>query len=249
MTAVTAPLIPALILLVLLPASLPVSAQRTTVHNDQQWFQYYTQTRTGERTMLYADAGLRSIDGFSRWSQHLLRAGFGFSLGGAWQAVSGVAFFGFFDQGARSRDEWRVYQELNRTDRPGRWTLQNRFRTEARFFRNRPDGPLGAGESFNFRFRYRLQALAPLADISATRQRRVLLSLADEVFINAGRNIVYNTFDNNRLVIGPVVQWGPDLQVGLLYNHQYGHRNRPETYEDSDILWLTVTQRFAFHRE
>jgi hypothetical protein len=69
------------------------------------------------------------------------------------------------------------------------------------------------------------------------------------VFINAGRNIVYNTFDNNRLVIGPVVQWGPDLQVGLLYNHQYGHRNRPETYEDSDILWLTVTQRFAFHRE
>ena len=224
-------------------------AQRTVIHNNQQWFQYYTQTKTGDRTMVYVDAGVRSVDGFSRWSQHLARAGFGYVLRGPWQGVTGIAFFGFFDQGIRARDEWRVYQEANRTDRPGRWTLQNRLRVEARFFRNRPDGPMGAGSSFNFRFRYRLQGMTRIAELSSARERRVMLSLADEVFINAGRSIVYNTFDNNRLVMGPVLQWNPDLQVGLLYNHQFGHRNRPETYEDSDILWLTVTHRFGFNRD
>lgn len=238
-----------LVLLPLLLICVAASAQRTTAHNDQQWFQYYTQTRTGERTMLYADAGLRSIDGFSRWSQHLIRAGFGYNLGGSWQAVTGVAFFGFFDQGARARDEWRVYQEVNRSDRPGRWTLQNRLRVEGRFFRNRPDGPLGEGSSFNLRFRYRLQGMTRIAELSSVHERRVMFSIADEVFINAGRSIVYNTFDNNRLVLGPVLQWNPDLQVGLLYNHQYGQRNRPETYEDSDIVWLTVTHRFGFNRD
>ena len=233
---------------ILCPAA-DAEAQRTTLHNNQQWFQYYTQTRTGERTMVYADAGARAVDGFSRWSQLLVRAGFGYSLGGSWQAVSGLAFFGFFDKGIWARDEWRLYQEVNRSDRFGRWSLQNRFRVEARSFRNRPDGPQGPGSSFNFRLRYRLQAQVPLTEVSAKHNRRLLLSLADEVFINAGRNIVYNTFDNNRLVVGPVLQWGPDLQVGLLYNHQFGHRSLPGLYEDSDILWLTVTQRFGFQRQ
>lgn len=230
----------------MLPPCLPLHAQRTVIRNDQQWFQYYTQTRTGDRTMLYADAGVRTIDGFSRWSQHLIRAGFGYILGGPWQAVTGLAFFGFFEKGSRARDEWRIYQELNRTDRTGEWTLQNRLRAEARFFRNRADGPLGAGSSFNFRFRYRLQASVPLAPLPGGGQRRLLASMANEVFINAGSSIVYNTFDNNRLVLGPVIQWSPDLQVGLLYNHQFGRRNRPETYEDSDIFWMTVTHRFGF---
>ena len=221
-------------------------AQRTTLHNNQQWFQFYTQTRTGDRTMVYADVGARTVDGFSRWSQQLARAGFGYQLGGSWQAVSGLAYFGFYDKGGKTRDEWRLYQEVNRSDRAGRWSLQNRFRIEARSFRNRPEGPLGSGSSFNFRFRYRLQAQLPVVEVSETHNRRLLLSLADEVFINAGRSIVYNTFDNNRLVVGPVLQWGADFQVGLLYNHQFGHRNLPGTYEESDIVWLTVNQRFGF---
>ena len=221
-------------------------AQRKTFRNDQQWFQYYTQTRTGPKTMLYADAGVRSVDGFSRWSQHLVRAGLGYMVGEKWQGVTGAARFGFFEEGRRARNEWRLYQEANRNDRLGRWSLQNRLRVEARFFKNRSDGPLGAGSSFNLRFRYRLQGLLPVADLSTSHGRRMMLSLADEVFVNAGSGIVYNRFDNNRLVLGPVLQWNRDLHVGLLYNRQTGQRNRPDTWESSDVLWLTVTHRLGF---
>ena len=224
-------------------------AQRTTLRNDQQWLQYYTQTRTGPKTMLYADAGVRTLNGLSRWSQHLVRAGFGYMMGEGWQGVTGAARFGFFDEGRRARDEWRLYQEANRNDRLGRWSLQNRFRIEARFFKNRPDGPLGAGSSFNFRFRYRLQGLLPVAELSTSHGRRLMLSLADEVFVNAGSVIEHNRFDNNRLVLGPVLQWNRDLHVGLLYNRQTGQRNRPDTWESSDVLWLTVTHRLGFPGE
>ena len=75
-----------------------------------------------------------------------------------------------------------------------------------------------------------------------------LLTFGDEVFINAGREIVYNFFDNNRLMLGPSVQFGKDFSIGLLFNHQFGQRNRPATVESSEILWLTVNQRFGKHR-
>lgn len=224
-------------------------AQRITLHNNQQWMQYYTQTALGKDLVLYADGGIRRIDEFSSWSQHLLRAGIGYPLTGNIQGVTGLALFRFFQEDVKSRKEFRVWQEFNHPQHVGRTWLQQRLRIEARYFRNLPGSLFSDEKNFNIRFRYRLQTQTPVLPLSKKHpERMLLLTFGDEVFINAGKEIVHNFFDNNRLLIGPSLQFSKDLSIGVLYNHQFGQRNRPATVESSEILWLTVNQRFGKHR-
>ena len=234
---------------ILLIIASPSFAQRTTLNNNQQWMQYYTQTALGGGLVLYADAGVRRIDEFSSWSQHLLRAGMGYPLSGKLQGVTGLALFRFFQDDIHSRTEFRVWQEFNQPQHIGQILLQQRLRFEARYFRNQPGGLFSDEKNFNIRLRYRLQTQTPVLPLSKKHpERMLLLTFGDEVFINAGREIVYNFFDNNRLMFGPSVQFGKDFSIGLLFNHQFGQRNRPATVESSEILWLTVNQRFGKHR-
>ncbi len=68
------------------------------------------------------------------------------------------------------------------------WELTNRLWTEFRFFEQPTNG-------FNFgntRFRYKLEAQYDVNE-------NIKLKGYNEILINAGKNIVYNTFDQNRI--------------------------------------------------
>ena len=68
-----------------------------------------------------------------------------------------------------------------------------------------------------------------------------MLTVADELFVNTGKEIIHNTLDNNRLIVGPALRINPRLMVAMLYNHQYGHRSRRNTAESAEICWMTLT--------
>jgi Protein of unknown function (DUF2490) len=215
---------------------------RTVSHASQQWMQVYTQTEINEKNAIWIDAGMRQTHNGQWPSQRLIRVGLAYALPIQMQGVTGIARFSFQQQGKTNKLEWRIWQEINRNHKFSFGNLQQRLRAEARFFEIMPNGGNAEGHSFNMRFRYRLQATVPVTRIGqqAGKSPMLLLSAADEFFLNTGREIIHNTLDNNRLVIGPALKLNPALTIAMLYNHQYGHRSNRNTAESAEICWLTI---------
>ncbi len=68
------------------------------------------------------------------------------------------------------------------------------------------------------------------------------MNIGDEIFINAGKEIIYNRFDNNRILVGSTFQINKNLNLSFIYNYQLGQRNNKAAYEHSDIFWLGINQ-------
>jgi hypothetical protein len=227
----------------MLGGSLALSAQkRSIVHTSQQWVQFYTQTEVSEKMSLLLDVGMRQTHNGMWPTQRLIRAGVAFGLPMKLRGATALARLISLDEGHTSRLEWRLSQDLARTDviRGIQW--QHRLRLEARFLHARVSSGNEWQDHFNMRYRYRLQAMLPLVTFGDRKNDppRLLLSVANEMFVNSGKEIIHNTFDNNRFVIGPVVRLNPTLSFAMLYNHQFGHRSQRNTAESSEICWLTV---------
>lgn len=222
-----------------------VSAQKNVTHNNQQWLQYYSHVNFSDKWTLYSDASLRRINNFNQWSQMTLRAGIGYRMTEKLNIATGFAYFNFFTNNHWSRIEYRSYQEVNTQQKIGKLKLQHRFRYELRYFRKVENSNITSTSNFNHRFRYRLFCSYPLVDISSKHSGRlILLNFGDEIFINAGKQIIYNMLDNNRLLLGTTIQINKTFQISMTYAYQFGQRNSPETYEHSDIIWLGITQKF-----
>jgi len=107
------------------------------------------------------------------------------------------------------------------------------------------DGKIKGPGTFNFRFRYSLMAGIPLFKLSETdRDKKVLLNLGDEVFFNAGKGIVFNVFDQNRLLISPTVQFSKNFAVSVTYNSQFAATTTAAVYNQNNIVWLQIRQKF-----
>lgn len=232
------------ILLFLLVCNQYGFAQKIITNNNQQWFQYYNEAQVSKNIFINTDGGIRFRDGFSQLSTVLLRTGVGYKIYEDIRGSSGIALFTTLSKGSFSRIEIRPYQDfLIQKDYP-KFSMRNRFRVEARYFRNLEVDSGAATENFNFRFRYSLNFQIPLITLSKTHlDRKLLLNIGDEIFINAGKQIVNNVFDNNRLILGLTYQENPNLKINLLYNYQFGQRSQPSTFEQSQIVWITVTHR------
>jgi len=222
-------------------------AQKTVLHTNYQWVQYFNQFRFSKNVTLFSDVSFRTIDTFSELSQVTLRAGLGYPLTSSLSAVTGFACFTTYGKNSQlGRIEFRPYQDINLVQPLGRITILHRLRTEARYSRLITDGAIASNSSFNFRFRYRIFCSLPIANLSqANPARRLLLNIGDELFINAGKEITYNTFDNNRFILGSTIECNPNLSFTLNYMYQYGHRNAPELYESSDIFTFVIVHRVA----
>lgn len=225
-------------------------AQKTVLHTNYQWVQYFNQFRFSKNLTLFSDVSFRTIDTFSELSQITFRTGLGYPVTSSLSAVTGFACFTTYGANSQlGRIEFRPYQDVNLAQPLGRITVLHRVRAEARYFRSIADGAITSNSSFNFRFRYRIFCAIPIANLSETNPaRRLLLNIGDEIFINAGKEIKYNTFDNNRFILGSTIEYNPNLSFTLNYMYQYGHRNAAELYESSDIFTFVIVQRVALKK-
>jgi hypothetical protein len=87
------------------------------------------------------------------------------------------------------------------------FSLQNRYRVEARYFVNILDSGDIPKSNFNFRLRYKIIAAIQILNFKRNKVTKTLfLNIGDEILINAGKEIIYNMFDNNRLTAGLTYQ-------------------------------------------
>lgn len=214
---------------------------KKVTHNNQQWAQYYLLFKINQRFTILGDAGLRRKDVFTEWSQSLIRSGVSYSVAENYLTALGFACFFSYKDNKANRRELRPYQEFTASFKKTNFTIQHRLRIEERFFSGINENK-SASHNFNFRFRYRLYLTIPFSFIiRSDKPSRLLVNLGDELFVNAGKQVVYNTLDNNRLIFGPSYRINKQCLLSLFYVYQYGQRSAPDTYEQANIFWLTFT--------
>jgi hypothetical protein len=219
---------------------------KTIYQTNQKWIGYSNQWKLTQDFYLDSDLSYRLLNNNGEWTQITLRTGFRYSLSKELQGVSGIACFLLFKNNEIFRKEYRPFQDFISYRIFENFSLQNRYRVEARYFVNILDSGDIPKSNFNFRLRYKIIAAIPILNFKRNKVTKTLfLNIGDEILINAGKEIIYNMFDNNRLTAGLTYQFNPEANLTINYIYQYGQRNKPATYEESNIFTIGFNQKIG----
>jgi hypothetical protein len=220
-----------------------VFAQEKTIqYSDQQWFQYDANVHLSKKLSALFCTGYRVKELMREPVLYKTVGGLSYSLSKNLKTAAGIYYVGDYTSFHISKTEVRIFQELSLKNEFKKLFLNNRVKVEQRWFHY-----IEGGNTFNFRFRYRFMLGIP---VKKWNNSSWSVQIGDEVFFNAGKNIVYNTFDQNRVLIGTTFKLNSVLAFYLVYNRQFrssssisGH------YYREDVLWLGIKQNFLLHKK
>lgn len=139
----------------------------------------------------------------------------------------------------RPEQQFTYRQKLEKTKRLG---IIHRYRVEERFTQRTVKGEIVSGYIFNMRFRYRLAFEYTLAELGEKKYPLIIL-VNDEIFLQAGEGVVYNTFNQNRIYTGLSFKMPGGLTITAAYMDIFTQRASGNKYEH------THTFRFSFLHE
>jgi hypothetical protein len=178
-------------------------SQTTKEINEQTqfWWSINSTKRVTENWGIIADFHIRRNDFVEDPSFYFIRFGshfwltdkFALSVGYAhmWQAPA-------HDDWHTWTDENRIYEQLQYSTKIGSASVLNRLRTEQRWKEEIEGDALTGENSFSNRLRYLLSFSIPVSK----KPTVPLLVLSDEILVQFGKDIVANTFDQNRFFVG-----------------------------------------------
>jgi len=210
-----------LIPLLLLPVIGISQTTKQTRVMGQTWFGIYNQTRFSKRWGMWFDAQLytreKMVTGIF---QSEIRPGLTYYLNDTTRLTTGYTFqdnYPFDGHKKVSQPEHRIWHQIQWTARYKRIHTSQYFRLEERWIRKiANDSTLASGSMFAFRARYNFALGIPI--FAHGKQTPWSVSIGDEAFVNFGKQVVYNYFDQNRFFAGFTYRFTPlkTLQVGYL---------------------------------
>ena len=192
--------------LFILFSTVALAQTKHTESVQQVWLGYFNQTRFSDKFGFWTDLHLRTKDDFfEELSQAIVRLGLTYYLTDDAKVTAGYAFVNHFPSDNHenvSQPEHRPWQQLQWHTRYPKLRLMQWFRLEERWRRKvLNDDELAEGYNFNFRVRYNILSQFPL-NKKRFQPGTLSLVLSNEVFVNFGKQIVNNYFDQNRFFIG-----------------------------------------------
>ncbi len=220
------------------------STQREVHHRDQLWLGYFNQTRLTKKFGFWLDIHYRQTDHFiDRPFQFLVRPALTYYIKDNLRVNAGYAFANHFPAKGldTSRPEHRAWQQIWWNQKyPGLTTLQW-LRLEQRFNHKIANDVLEDGYNFNYRLRYNMAFFIPLKGKELVA-KTPFIAVMNEVFLNFGGKIVYNTFDQNRFFAGVGYQFTSHLNAQLGYMNVFQQEASGNKYMSSNVIRL-----FVFH--
>lgn len=187
----------------------------------QTWLGVYNQTRFSKRWGMWFDAQLYTREKMvTGVFQSEIRPGLTYYLNDTTRLTTGYTFqdnYPFDGHKHVSQPEHRMWHQVQWTARGRRMNTSQYFRLEERWIRKiANDSTLADGSMFVFRARYNFSMGIPI--FAHGRQTPWSVSISNEAFVNFGKNVVYNYFDQNRFFTGFTYRFAAQktLQVGYL---------------------------------
>ena len=214
------------------------SGQKKISHKDQLWVGYMTSARLSERYSLWNDVHI--VPG----SFAIARTGLTRTVFQGGSLTGGYAFL-FLPGGSGDqlkRREHRPWAQFQLALPAGvGWTMTQRIRYDARFKEDMSEGEPAS----QFRFNHRVRFLVTFRKDLTKWEREAstpYVAISNEVLLNFGKEITYNTFDQNRLSLSIGVQKEKtQYQLGIMNRFV---QTGPSTYTLNHTLVLWLTQKF-----
>jgi hypothetical protein len=207
---------------------------------EMTWLAYFNQTRFTKRSGLWFDGHMRLSD--SEIHTMIGRAGYIYYFSDNARFSTGYAYISQpGHNGAADAKEHRPWQQIQWFDKRSWFSMSQYIRLEQRFRK--------VGDSdydfLSHRVRLNFSMTIPLTK-KEVAPKTPFIFLSDELFVNAGKNIVYNYFDQNRLFIGVGYQFTPKLNAHLGYLNVFQQSALGNTFVNTDAFRLFVFHNLDF---
>lgn len=226
-----------------------IKVQKDVEVREQVWFAYFNQTRFTDRSGIWVDLQLRLNDFVDEKSVSISRLGYTYYVSDQFRLTAGYGHIIHYSPSNQQPDipEMRPWQQVQWFDKKESVSLAQYFRVEERFVSQVSNGQLTDASRFTWRFRYNFAISIPLKgkEMSA---KTPFVFLNDELHINAGKNIVNNYFDQNRLFVGFGYQFASNLNAHLGYLYVFQQLPIARQYIQIDAIRLFVFHNLDFRK-
>ncbi|MES2620625.1 MAG: DUF2490 domain-containing protein [Bacteroidota bacterium] len=127
-------------------------------------------------------------------------------------------------------------------------TIAHRFKIEERFIHKTEGDALAAGYTFSMRFRYQIGAELVLFT-TGKNNNPFKLRLSDEVMLQAGKDIIYNVFDQNRATAGFSYRPIEGLTFSASYMNVFRQRRAGNKFDHIHTLRLGIEHEIAIKQK
>ena len=224
-------------------------SQKQVAVQEQTWFGYINQSRFTERSGLWVDVHFRMTDQFIKEkAMAIARLAYIYYAGENLRVMGGYAYAPRYRIGVPRIPEHRPWQQIQWFEKKKGFHLSQAFRIEQRFRGQVVDGRLAEEYTFNWRFRYNFSVTVPLKgdDVQA---RSPFLLLADEVMVNAGKEVVNNYFDQNRILTAFGYQFTSNLNVHLGHLFIFQQEAEAGHYIRTHVIRIYMSHNLDFRNK
>lgn len=208
--------------------------------NGHAWVMYFGDHPLGSSKFeAHLEGQWRRAELGGTWQQLLLRPGLNYQLTRRVLLTAGYGFvetYRYGDYPARARfPEHRTFEQVQVIKRALGLDWQSRLRLEQRHFG-------GFAERYENRFRYMLRTTVPLQG----HEGKYYLGAYNEVMVNFGKDVAFNTFDQNRayVAIGRNLSHQSRLEIGFM--EQTVQQRNGRIVEHNHTLMVALYSRAPF---
>jgi hypothetical protein len=237
------------VFLFLVTTSTRLLGQKSTINQNLYWLRYYNQFTLNKKFVWHNELEERRFFDKNRLNNLIIHSRLHYNLKPNTEIAIGLTYSLQNPQNPNSTSnliipEIRPVQEFNYTMRiNNKLSLQQRLRIDERFIRKNDGEKLLDGYNFNFRFRLRFQLIYKLKE--EKNKNQTTLKIADELMINAGKDIVYNQFDQNRIYIGIQQKLNKNVALELGYLKLHQQKASGNQFLNRDIVRLSLYHRLT----
>lgn len=217
-----------------------------TVNEDVQfWISTNNVFRIAERWAILNDIHIRRSNFIADPNFYFLRLGGQYYLNSNIRLAGGYAHLWLTPSGDWDayQNENRIYQQLSISSRYDKLNALFRLRLEQRFFNNVQEGQSLNNDFFINRIRFLVSVGFPFKPNGPTE-----LILANEVHLNFGKEVVFNTFNQNRLTVGIKHKLSENWKVDCGYMMVYQQLSAGNVYNLNHTLRLFFYGSFDFRK-
>lgn len=237
----------ALIACCLLTRECEAQTEKIVNDNAQFWISTNNMYVISDRWGLLTDVHIRRTNFIKDPSFYFLRGGAQYWIKENLRVAGGYAHLWSTneeDKWYRYTNENRIYQQVSLTHRYPGSSLFLRVRNEQRFFNT-----VENGESLDNNYMVNRVRLLMSFSVPFKKGGRASLMIADEVHMNFGKSIVYNTFNQNRLTVGISSRLSKNWRFDTGYMMVYQQTAAGNVYNLNHTFRLFFYGNFDFRKD
>src|SRR5690606_14526176 len=218
-------------------------------NSSELWLGFYTKYRIKERLYYYGEYHIRRKEFANKMGQVYLRFGLSHVVSKNFEITAGIVtpFYWAPNPDQPNVDkvvpQFRFWEQFLFITPFERLKIYHQLRIEQRWRRAFEQG---SPFELTHRFRYKLLAYYPLNHHKLV-SNTLFLSMYEEIFMQAGKPVVYDHMEDNRMFVGLGYILNENIQIQTGYQWSFRHSGSPFVYENRHMLRVSVYHSFDFY--